>query len=136
MTLEQFAIGEGKEKDCSFFALYAGLRMYMDYKAKNILDPGKINISSAEAYTMLMELNEEFPGRYEDAKKEYDSEVLPLLKKDELAASLVPQMTGATIFDQDFIFQNGKWFYTLHAEKHGPFKTLDAAFENFDDLPI
>lgn len=50
-------------------------------------------------------------------------------------AHLIAQMTRATICGQDFLMQNGKWFYTQYGDKHGPFKSIEKAYENFD-LPI
>lgn len=64
---------EGREKDCAFFALYAGLRAYYENK-KNIGSHHKdaISIAGAEAYSMLDDLKTDFPKEYEEAKKEYD----------------------------------------------------------------
>ena len=72
---------EGKERGCAFFALYAGLRMYMEVKeteikAASMSDKsrrGAVSIAAAEAYCMLEELREQFPKLYKEAVVEYEN---------------------------------------------------------------
>ena len=62
---------EGRNEDCAFFALFAGLKMYSDLKAEENRGTNKMNIAGAEAYCMLYDLKEDYPEKWEEAKKEY-----------------------------------------------------------------
>ncbi|MGB0896852.1 MAG: hypothetical protein ACPGRW_05990 [Flavobacteriaceae bacterium] len=66
---------EGRNKDCAFFALYAGLRMYSDFKAKQKEGTNEVSIAGAEAYCILQDLKESHPNEWEEAKKEYDDKL-------------------------------------------------------------
>jgi len=63
---------EASDKECAFFALYAGLRMYFEYKKETNNDPNSISIAGAEAYCMLQDMKERYPIQYNEAKDEYD----------------------------------------------------------------
>ncbi len=62
---------EGRDEDCAFFALFAGLKMYSDKKAEDCKGTGKVSIAGCEAYSMLYDLKKEYPEKWEEAKKEY-----------------------------------------------------------------
>ena len=66
---------EGRDEGCAFFALYAGLRMYNEYKHKQHLGKDSFSTAGAEAYSMMEDLRYSHPEQYEEAKKEYDSEL-------------------------------------------------------------
>ncbi len=59
--------------DVSFYALYAGLRMFKDKKVEqDKKHPGQINQAGAEAYCMLQDLKEQHPKQYLESETEYD----------------------------------------------------------------
>lgn len=70
----------GRLKDCAFFAIYAGLRMYKEQKESEILlkeqmgqqEPGAISLPAAEAFCCLEELKQQHPSWYADAEDEYN----------------------------------------------------------------
>ena len=63
---------EAGDSQAGFFALYAGLRMYMEQKQSRVPE-GKISIPAAEAYCMLRDLAEQYPDEYLEAKDEYEA---------------------------------------------------------------
>lgn len=65
---------EQNDGDAAFYALYAGLRMFRDFKQKQdeSAPKGSFQISGAEAYCLLEDLKEQFPERYKQAEQEYD----------------------------------------------------------------
>lgn len=70
---------EGSDKACAFFGLYAGLRMYIEYKKESVNDhiPSQMSMAAAEAYCMLEDLREKYPIQYSEAKEEYDEVIMP-----------------------------------------------------------
>lgn len=71
------------DKNCAFFALYAGLRMYEDYKRKEWTDqirdnPGYVvRMSLAYLNTMFLldQLKENYPQDYIEAEIEYELKI-------------------------------------------------------------
>lgn len=61
---------EFSDKECAFFALYAGLRMYIDQRKKSVPD-GQISIAAAEAFCLIEQLKEKHPKQYQEAEQEY-----------------------------------------------------------------
>lgn len=62
---------QAADKQCAFFALYAGLRMYRDLKKKQD-PPHAISIAGAEAHCLLMQLKESYPQDYIEAQVEFE----------------------------------------------------------------
>lgn len=62
---------EGSMKDCAFFAIYAGLRMYKEQRQKRVPE-GQISFSTAEAFSLLEQLKEKYPEAHQQAKAEYE----------------------------------------------------------------
>lgn len=63
---------EASDQECAFFALYAGLRMYMDLKKSQPKEEGAFSIAGAEAYCMLQKLKKQHPKFYNESKEEYE----------------------------------------------------------------
>lgn len=63
---------EASDQECAFFAIYAGLRMYMGVKKQQETRPDMLSVASAEAYCMLKSLEEQFPEEYKNAELEYN----------------------------------------------------------------
>jgi hypothetical protein len=71
---------EGSEKDCAFFALYAGLRMYKEHKDKQVALQNKVakigeecfSIAAAEAFSLLEQLKENHPKEFKEAELEFN----------------------------------------------------------------
>jgi len=70
---------EGRNEGCAFFALYAGLRMYNEYKHEQHKGKDSFSTAGAEAYGIMEDLRYSHPKEYEEAKKEYDSELKNLI---------------------------------------------------------
>ena len=66
---------EGRDEGATFFALYAGLKMYSDLKAKQKRGINEFSIAGAEAYSILEDLKESHPKECAEAKKEYETKV-------------------------------------------------------------
>ena len=66
---------EGRDEGAAFFALYAGLKMYSDLKAKQKKGTNEVSIAGAEAYSILEDIKESHPKECAEAKKEYESTV-------------------------------------------------------------
>jgi len=62
---------EASDKECAFFAIYAGLRMYFNKKSENEL-PNEMSIAAAEAYCLLKQLEEKHPKQYKEAESEFN----------------------------------------------------------------
>ena len=62
---------EGRNKECAFFALYAGLKMYSDLKAEQKKGTNEVSIAGAEAYCILQDLKISHPIEFGEAEKEY-----------------------------------------------------------------
>ena len=63
---------EGRDEYCAFFALYAGLRMYSDLKAKQKTGTNEVSVAGAEAYSMLQDIKVSHPEEFKEAEIEYD----------------------------------------------------------------
>lgn len=63
---------EGRDEDCAFFVLYAGLRMYYDLKRKQPTKEGQMSIAAAEAHCMLQDLKKQDETAYYEAYAEYE----------------------------------------------------------------
>ncbi len=72
---------EASEKECAFFSLYAGLRMYKEYKDKQVELQNKVangfgkelfSIAAAEAYCLLEQLKENHPEEFKEAEEEFN----------------------------------------------------------------
>lgn len=78
-----FNIDGSQDKHCTFFAIYAGLRMYEALKrdqhiAQNLGKPYheiKVNIARLEAINMLNQLEEQFPEDFIEAEIEYELKI-------------------------------------------------------------
>jgi len=62
---------EGRDEQCAFFALYAGLRMYKELKNK-VATNNAFSIAGAEAYCMLEDLKEQYPKQYWESAAEFE----------------------------------------------------------------
>lgn len=62
---------EASDKECAFFALYAGLRMYFNLKSDSAPE-GQMSIAGAEAYCLLKQLEEKHPRAYKEAESEFN----------------------------------------------------------------
>ena len=62
---------EAADKECAFFALYAGLRMYRDLK-KAQDPPHAMSIAGAEAHCLLEQLKVKYPQDYTEAQAEFE----------------------------------------------------------------
>ena len=62
---------EASEQGSAFYGIYAGLRMFMDYK-QSITEERAINFAAAENYCRLQELKKQYPEQYKEAEEEYD----------------------------------------------------------------
>ena len=60
------------DKECAFFALYAGLRIYKRMKANHPTPSNQFSVAGAEAYCMLEQLKEQCPIQYDIAEKEFN----------------------------------------------------------------
>tara|TARA_R110002049_G_scaffold224712_4_gene396530 strand:+ start:17010 stop:17393 length:384 start_codon:yes stop_codon:yes gene_type:complete len=56
-----------------FYALYASLRFFKEFKVKSHTEPNSVNTASAECYCMLEDLKEQYPKEYAEARDEYNS---------------------------------------------------------------
>lgn len=71
---------EGSDKECAFFALYAGLRMYYEQRTLRDKCPDEFSISAAECYGLLNQLEENFPKEFADSKVEFNEVYDQLMK--------------------------------------------------------
>jgi hypothetical protein len=62
---------EGRDEACAMFALYAGLRMYKELKQGQEKD-GEMSIAGAEAYCLLMDIEEQYPKEFAECKAEFE----------------------------------------------------------------
>lgn len=56
-----------------FYALYASLRFFKEFKVENHSKPNSVNTASAECYCMLEDLKDQYPKEYAEARDEYNS---------------------------------------------------------------
>lgn len=63
---------EGRDEECAFFTLYAGLRMYKELKGEQHRGKQTFSIAGAEAHSMLEYLKEKYPQRFAIAQQEYE----------------------------------------------------------------
>ena len=59
--------------DVGFYALYAALRYFKEYKTKTNKNPLAVSTVGAECYCMLYDLKKQFPDKYAESEAEYNS---------------------------------------------------------------
>lgn len=83
-----------------FYALYASLRFFKEFKVKRHTEPNSVNTASAECYCMLEDLKDQYPKEYAEARDEYNSVY------KSFAAAFVP--THINDFPVSFVEITGK----------------------------
>lgn len=68
-----FDLSEKNDADCAFFALYAGLRMYMDFKNNQSKEKGAFSVTALEASSLLKDMELQYPNEFAEAELEYET---------------------------------------------------------------
>ena len=68
-----FDLSEKNDAECAFFALYAGLRMYIDFKEKQPKEEGAFSVPAMEGHGLLRDLEAQYPQQYAEAELEYET---------------------------------------------------------------